>query len=323
MHGYSRPLSLGAISIAALTLLSACGGAGGGGSGTAVPAATTVSGTAAKGIVKGGRVLVCRIVKGTPEPDASCASTTTGNDGSFSVTLSDGFTGPAMVKVMAGTASMMSDEITGTDIPYAMTMRALVPAMSAGTTAYVTPFSEMAASAVGMSGIDAGKMTQAMATVQTMMTSLGIDLNVMPMVNLRNDGANSEMLGRQANMIKQLARVMMAARNSSALTDANGVPCNAPGTAAAQQVACAINAMSSVMSGPGTIDATKSAGVLGALNSQTVTSVAMPIMRPDGSMGMQTADMNSDASIRSAMQQAGMMTEVAGTAVPVMMQRMH
>ena len=77
------------------------------------------------------------------------------------------------------------------------------------------------------------------------------------------------------------------------------------------------------MSGPGTIDATKSAGVLGALNSQAVTFVAMPIMRPDGSMGMQTADMNSDASIRSAMQQAGMMTEVAGTAVPVMMRRMH
>ncbi|MBI4292135.1 MAG: hypothetical protein HY661_11710 [Betaproteobacteria bacterium] len=323
MQEYSRPLSIGAISIAALTLLSACGGAGGGGSGTVAPAATALSGTAAKGIVKGGRVLVCRIVNGTPEPDASCASTATGNDGSFSVAMSDGYTGPAMVKIMAGAGSMMSDESTGTDIPYAMTMRALVPAMSSGTTAYVTPFSEMAASAVGTSGIDAGRMTQAMATVQTMMTSLGIDLNVMPMVNLRNDGADSEMLGRQANMVKQLARVMMAAKNSSALTDVNGVPCNAPGTSAAQQVACAINSMSSVMSGPGTFDASKFGSVLGALNSQTVTSVAMPIMRADGSIGMQTADMSSDASIQAAMQQAGMMTTTAATAVPIMMQRMR
>jgi len=322
MHNYSRLLSIGAISIAALALLSACGGSGGGGSGTAAPGATTVSGTVAKGIVKGGRVLVCRIVNGAPEPDASCAATATGNDGSFSVTMSDGFAGPVMIKVMAGSGSMMSDETTGADIPYAMTMRAVVPSMSGTMAAYVTPFSEMAASAVGTSGIDAGKMTQAMSTVQTMMANFGIDLNVKPMMDLKNDGANSVMLGKEANMVKQLARVMMAAKNSSALTDANGTPCNTAGTVA-QQVACAINAMNSVMTGPGTFDATKSATVLGALNSQTVTTVMMPIMRADGSIVMETADMTSSASIQTAMQDAGMMTATATTVMPGMMQGMH
>jgi len=112
VNEYSRLLSVSGMSIAALVALSACGGGGGGNNATVAVTPTTVSGVAAKGIVKQARVLVCRIVNGTPEADASCASGTTGNDGSFRVMLNDGFTGSAMVKVMAGAASMMSDETT-------------------------------------------------------------------------------------------------------------------------------------------------------------------------------------------------------------------
>ena len=112
MNEYSRLLSVSGMSIAALVALSACGGGGGRNNATVAVTPTTVSGVAAKGIVKQARVLVCRIVNGTPEADASCASGTTGNDGSFRVMLNDGFTGSAMVKVMAGAASMMSDETT-------------------------------------------------------------------------------------------------------------------------------------------------------------------------------------------------------------------
>ena len=104
------------MTLAAVLVLNGCGGSGGGGSSpaAALPASTStsVSGTAAKGIIKQARVLVCRIVNGVPEPDASCASTTTGNDGSYSVAFSDGYNGPAMVKVMAGSASTMMDETT-------------------------------------------------------------------------------------------------------------------------------------------------------------------------------------------------------------------
>ena len=325
MNEYSRLLSVGGMSFAALVALSACGGGGGGDSGvsgTAAAIPTTVSGVAAKGIVKQARVLVCRIVNGAPEADASCASGTTGADGSFSVMMSDGYTGPAMIKVMAGTGSMMSDETTGSDLPYNMTMRAMVPAVSATTTVYVTPFSEMAASAVGTSAIDAARIAQAMATVQTLMADFAIDLSVRPMIDLRNS-ADSAMRGRQSNMVRQLARVMMAGRNASTLTDANGVRCNAAGTSAAQQAACAVTAMSRVMTGVAATDATMAAVMLGALNSQNPTSVAMPIIRADGTMGMEIADMTSNASMQAALQRAGMTTNSAANAVHVMMQRMR
>jgi len=138
------------IMIAGVAALAGCGG--GGGSSSATNSATMVSGTAAKGLIKQARVLVCRIVNGVPEADASCGSTTTGNDGAYRVTLNDGYTGPAMIKVMAGTASTMMDETTGIDIPYAMTMRAVIPAVSGATSAQVTPFTEMAASAASMTG---------------------------------------------------------------------------------------------------------------------------------------------------------------------------
>ena len=317
--GYSRLLSIGGMSLAVLVALSACGGGGGG---SAAPA-TTVSGTAAKGIVKQARVLVCRIVNGAAEADAACASGTTGADGSFGVTMSDGYTGPAMVKVMAGTGSMMSDETTGSDVPYNMTMRAVVPAVFATTVTYVTPFSEMAASAVGTSAIDAGKMTQAMSTVQTLITNLVIDLTVKPMMDLKNNGSDSAMLGRQSNMIKQLARVTLAAKNASSLTDASGTACNAAGTSTSQQVTCAVAAMSRVMTGAGTTDSTMAAVMLAALNSQNPTSVTMPINKADGTLGMELADMTSETSMQSAMQRAGMTVNAAASTVYVMMQGMR
>jgi len=319
MTGNSRQLSIGAMSLAVLAALSACGGGGGG---SAAPA-TTVSGTAAKGIVKQARVLVCRIVNGAPEADASCASGTTGADGSFSVTMSDGYTGPAMVKVMAATGSMMSDETTGNDLPYNMTMRAVVPAVAATTPVYVTPFSEMAANAVGTSGVDAGKMTQAMNTVMALMTGLGIDLTVKPMMDLKNNGSDSALLGRQSNMVKQLARVSMAAKNASTFTEANGAACNAAGTSAAQQIACAMTAMSRVMTGVATTNTTLAATMLAALNSQNPTSVTMPMIRADGTLAMEIADMTSDTSMQSAMQRAGMTTTAAANAVHVMMPGMR
>jgi len=224
---------------------------------------------------------------------------------------------------MAGTASMMTDETTGTDVPYAMTMRALVPAVSASTTVYVTPFSEMAAAAMGAGNMDADKMRQAMAAVQTLMTGMGIDLTVAPMIDLKNNGTDSAMLGRQANMVQQLTRVMMAARNSAALKDANDISCNATGTTTSQQVACAVGAMAAVMTGVTTSDPTRTAAMMAALTSQNVTSAYMPVMKADGTLTMQTANMTSSQSMQSAMQGAGMPTTAAANSVNIMMQGMR
>ncbi len=314
------------VGLATVLVLAGCGGGGGGGdvsAPAALPAATSVSGTATKGIIKQARVLVCRIVNGAPEPDASCASTTTGNDGFYSVAFSDGYTGAAMVKVMAGAASTMMDETTGTDIPYNMTMRAVIPAISRTTTAYVTPFSEMAASAVSTTTIDAIKIDQSIAAVQSLMLTLGIDMSVMPMMDLKSNGTDAAKLALQSNMVKQLARVAMVAKNSNLLKDANGVPCNAAGTTASQQIACAVGAMAGVMNSYVTADATKSANLLAALNAQNATGVNMPILKADGTIGMQFTDMTSAASMQTAMQNAGMTLNAAANAVNVVMGRMH
>lgn len=307
------------MALATVLAMTGCGGGGGGGSSTASPTPATVSGTAAKGIIKQAKVLVCRIINGAPEPDASCASTTTGNDGSYSVTFSDGYTGPAMVKVMAGTSSTMMDETTGTDIPYDMTMRAVVPAVSRTTTVYVTPFSEMAASAVSTTTIDATTISQSIAAVQTLMLPLGVDMSVLPIVDLKNSGSSSAMLASQSNMVKQLGRVAMAAKNSSLLKDANGVACNTANTTPSPQMACAVAAMAGVMNSYVTSDPTKSANMLAALNAQNATNISMPILKADGTIVMQIVDMTSSASMQSAMQNAGMTVNAAANTANVMM----
>jgi len=315
------------LTLATALALSGCGGGGGGGGGSApaaaLPTATSVSGTAAKGIIKQAKVLVCRIVNGVPQPDASCTSGTTGNDGSYNVTLSDGYTGPAMVKVMAGAASTMTDETTGTDVPYNMTMRAVVPAVATTTTVYVTPFSEMAAAAVSTTMIDATTISQSNAAVQSAMSTLGVDMSVMPMLDLKDDSSDSATLTMQANMVKQLARVAMAAKNSNLLKDASGVACNAVGTTTSQQFACAVTAMAGVMNSYVTADATKSANLLAALNAQSVTAVKVPILKADGTIDMEMADMTSAASMQAAMENAGMTVTTAANTTHTMMGGMH
>jgi len=319
MNAYWKIVSKVGLPVAGLLALSACGGGGGGTS--AIPTSTTVSGTAAKGLVKQANVLVCRIVNGMPEADATCASGTTGPDGSFSVTMSDGYTGPAMIKVMAGAASMMLDETTGKDISYNMTMRAMVPAVSATTTVYVTPFSNMAASAVGTSGIDASKINQAMTTVQTMMAGLGVDLSIKPMMDLKSNGSDPTMLGQQANMVKQLTRVRMVAQ-SGVLKDPNDAACNVTPATPSTQIACTMNVMANAMTGLATTDQT---AVLAALNAQTVTTAYMPIIKADGTlaMPMQSVDMTSptstSTSMQAAMSSAGMTTTAAPNTVTTMM----
>lgn len=320
------------LALLSVLALAGCSGGGGDSGDTAAtvpppistPTATSVSGIAAKGIVKQARVLVCRIANGAPEADATCATGTTGTDGSFHVTMADGYSGPAMVKVMPGTGSTMMDETTGTDVPYTMTMRAVVSSLSGTTTVHVTPFSEMAAHAMTLSmPMDATKIGQANGAVQNMMTSLGIDLSVMPMMDLTNGGTDPAKLGDQANMVKQLARVALAARNSSLLKDASGVACNAPGTTTSQQFACAVAAMGGVMTSYVSADPAKLADLMAAMTGQDVTNVTMPVRNAGGTMGTYVADMTSLMSMQAAMQNAGMTANTAANTANAMMGWMH
>lgn len=317
---------------AAILPLSGCGGSGGGtaaladgvGTGGTGSASTGVVGIASKGIVKNAAVLVCKIIGGAVQADASCLSTTTGTDGSYSVTFSDGYTGPVMVRITATATSTMVDETTGKDVPYTATMRAVLPSISGTATAYVTPFSEMAAHAALMAGtMDSTTIRQSINEVRSMMASLDIDFDDMPMVDLKNSSADSATLTRQANMVKQLSRIMMAAKNSALLKDASGNPCNAAGTTAAQQVACAIAAMNAIMTGYASSDPARVANLMTALNAQNVTSVQMPVRTAGGSILMQPADMTSLTSMTTAMQSAGMAAPSAQSVAGRMMAGMR
>ena len=288
--------STGMALVVALALTGCIGGSGG-----ASTTPTSVSGNAAKGIVKNAKVLVCRIINGVTELNASCVSTTTGVDGSYSVTFSDSYSGPVMVTISpstTGTPSTMLDETTGADIPYTLTMRAVASAVSGSTTIYVTPFSEMAAaSAVSANKMDADTISRSIAGVQNLM---GVDLSVMPIVNLKSSGSDSATLTAQAKMVAQLGNVVMAAKNSSSLTDANGVPCNVTSNSTSQQIACAVIAMA---------NPAQSSKMLTAMNAQNLTSINMPIINTNGTMGSATIDMSSietmQASIQSMLKNAG------------------
>ena len=320
-----------AIGIAALMALEGCGG--GEDQVPAPPAVppTSVSGTAAKGIVKRAKVLVCRIANGAPEPDTSCTAGITGVDGSFAVTLIDGYSGPAVVKVMTGAASTMLDETTGVDIPYDMTMRSVVPAVSTATITYVTPFSEMAASLAVFSssfdstGLDALAINGATGAVQTLLSHLNaIDLAVKPVIDLKNSGSDPVLLGKQANILKQLARLTMTAKRVPDTPDTSfGVHCNTPGTSASQQLACATNVMSSAMSRGGNYAAFAFSRIIPTIAAENPTSVAMAIIKPDGTLGLEVADMTSAASMQSAMQNAGMPAAVLFSNVQIMMLQMR
>jgi trans-aconitate methyltransferase len=115
----------------------------------------------------------------------------------------------------------------------------------------------------------------------------------------------------------------MAAKNSTLLKDANGVPCNTTGSTTSQQFACAVTAMAGAMNSYVTADATKLANLLAALNAQSATAVSMPFLKADGTMSMQLADMTSSASMQTALQNAGMTVDAAANTVNVMMGGMH
>lgn len=171
--------------------------------------------------------------------------------------------------------------------------------------------------------MDATTISQSITAVQSVMLTLGIDMSVMPMLDLKDNASDSAMLTLQSNMVKQLAKVAMAAKNSSLLKDANGAPCNTAGTTTTQQFACAVTAMAGVMNSYVTADATKSANLLAAMNAQNVTGVSMPILKADGTIDMQIVDMTSSASMQSAMQNAGMTLTAAVNTVNAMMRGMH
>jgi hypothetical protein len=177
-------LRLSALSIALLA--AGCGGGGGSSSSNGPDVATrSVSGTAAKGIIKGGLVQVFALDAQGTRGTSPVATATTGADGTFSVAIPKDLL-LFVVEVSATAGAVMADEATGKDIPMPanMVMRNIVT-LAAGAESYtgaVTPLTEMAVKAAEKAdgGLTAANIELAKAGVRK---SLGFDPETVKPVN--------------------------------------------------------------------------------------------------------------------------------------------
>jgi hypothetical protein len=251
-----------------MAALQACSGGGGSGSGSSV---NIVTGYAAKGTISNANVLVCRIKPSGSglviEPDASCAVGTTSSTGSYSVTMADGWTGPVMVKIQPTANSQVFDETTGATGPYTTELKAVVP--SASTPVHVTPFSDLAATAVQKdarnANLTSSSITSAIYMVQQ---NLGVDLSVKPILDSSTISTDIATAGQQLGMVVALTKVLQAAPTLQ-------------GSCTGTAVNCAILALQNSVASSSSLNASAK-NVFGTINSQTVTSVVVPIIDANG-----------------------------------------
>jgi hypothetical protein len=101
-----NPIRCSAVILAALSLVTACGGGGGGGASAPVtPTALTLSGTAATGAAIAGKTVDARCATGS-------LSTTTAADGSFTLSLSGG-TLPCMLRTTTASGAVLHSVASG------------------------------------------------------------------------------------------------------------------------------------------------------------------------------------------------------------------
>ncbi len=264
------------LSIAACSMIASCGG--GGGASALITGVTAVSGFAAKGIISDAKVLVCRIKSGGIEVDSSCAVGSTKTNGSYTVTMLDAWTGPVLVKIQPTSNSMMLDERTGGSVPFVKELKSVVP--TAATPAHVTPFSDMAATAVvkdaAIGSISSTNVINANYMVQN---TLGVDLSVKPAMEAAADTA---LAGKQLGMVIALTKFLQAA---SALQ----------GGCAGDVVSCAIDNLRNSVVSSTSLGAAAQAQ-LNTITTQTVTTAHIPVIDASGVLVQKHIDPTADAT---------------------------
>lgn len=268
--------------------VAACGG------GSSTPASTntsntsnTISGIAAKGSIKGAEVLVFKAGDYSSSTDDSKAlnfssPALTDAAGRYNVSVSN-YTGPVIIVVRPKTGSTMCDELTGgCTLVFNFRMRAVLPSVVANTTAHITPFTEMAAKAVG-SSVNADVIRAANWAVRTQVLP-GLDpLTTSPVVDSRVP--TSEQV-TQKRMVVALAAVAQAGTGTIGTTNCG---------AATDQIACAVDALSNTVTSP-TATGVNINGANVAAFSTAMTALAniyVPTLGADGSLTT-TAILNTD-----------------------------
>jgi hypothetical protein len=201
---FNTALRLSALSIALLA--AGCGG-GSNSNNDSGTSTRSVSGTAAKGIIKGGLVQVFALNAQGQKSASPIATTKTDNDGTFSVTIPNNLL-LFVVEVSATTGATMADEATGQDIavPANMVMRNVVT-LAEGAESYsgsVTPLTELAVKTAEKStgGLTASNIARAKAGVRN---AFGFDPETVKPIN-----ANSPLAAQASEQQKTQALVLAA-----------------------------------------------------------------------------------------------------------------
>jgi hypothetical protein len=179
-----------------LALIAAgCGGGGGDSSSNDTGAATrSISGTAAKGIIKGGLVQVYALDAQGQKSATPVAIATTGSNGGFTVSLPKDLL-LFIIEVGAAPGAVIADEATGQDIPVpaSLVLRNVVT-LAEGAESYtgsVTPLTELAVRTAekASGGLNAANIALAKKGVRTL---LGFDPETVIPVNANSpDAANA------------------------------------------------------------------------------------------------------------------------------------
>jgi hypothetical protein len=223
------------VCLAVLTILvGACSGGdgGGGGNGDGVtppppppppPSSTSVTGTAAKGLLGNAIVNFYSVSANGTVSSTALATTRTNGQGVFSSSVSA--TGPVVVTVTADAQSTMLDELSGTPVPApaGLTMRAVVAGLTT-TPMAVTPLTEMAFGIASASsgGLTVANVDAANSLVSAAMLDGAPVLATLP-VGLANYRTATVAQQAQAKLMTALA----VAANEGFATSASGTPCGA------------------------------------------------------------------------------------------------
>jgi len=282
-----------AAGFAAFLALSACGGGGGDGS----PAAGgggggTVTGAAAKGIVKNGIVTVKNAngqVIGTGR--------TNNTDGSYSVDVGD-YAGPVFVEISADSMTTIQDEITGTDEPATNVSGVLLESVSTITAGQavdvnVSPLTtlvaQLAKNSAGEAEITPALVQQAQAAITT---TLGFNPIATKPLN-PSDPATAdadEASKKQAILLAGLAQFGTDNPTCAALGDR------------AAQLACASSQLAMAYSGSTISNEQATIVIDGSALTGLTEAIAMVSMDPEINQTGATVDPESDPATNSLAQ---------------------
>lgn len=264
-------------------VIAACGG--GGSSSPPPPASNTLTGVVAKGPIGKAEVLVFKAGDYlSPADDAKALNTIpapTDASGNYSVVVQ--YSGPVIVVVRPKTGSTMLNELGGGTLPFDFRMRTALPSVVTNTTAHITPFTEMAAKAIGNS-TNADVIRSANWAVRTKVLP-GLDpLTTSPIVDSRL--ALTEQ-SAQKQMVVALAAVVQA--GNSAVTNSAGTACNSL-AAGALQIACAVDAISGSVTSPTASNVNIDGGKVAALSAamSALTTINVPTLDANGVLNTTT-----------------------------------